>query len=674
MSDTFDLEPLKDEQPSFVPGQPLPRLWKTEPEEDSEESLEEPKKKRSKDIAVAAPSSKSPSNSRASASKPAKPKPKPKKNKGDEGEKGEKRILLEETPALDTIESRQRARLIMGGLIVFCIFIFGWITYGMIFSGSGDFTVDATELPSADMMPTLPGPKRSREPEARYMLDRAREYAKRGQTKEALAMLKRVVTVYKGTQAGGEAQAALDRPRQNLPLFPDGPYVVAQQKPAEAAPASQPPTAPRPAPAPARPVPAGPELLALARPGMNPGAAGPAPAPAQPSQPQSVPSQPQSVPSQPQSVPSQPQSVPTQPQSVPTQPQRAPSRPQSPSSQPPPSLSQPPSPGPGEAALLIPANPGAATTPPASGDVGNDRGMAAAPLRPRRMLPPGFKARDEAGYHESGWPLVIVGDRDGGRMVLVPGGTFLMGSDSGDPRNRPAHSVRLSTYYIDRAEITNGQFRTFLKDTDYHGQPPGKWLTDEKLRSLPDAAPAVYVSYHDAEAYAIWALKRLPTEAQWEMAARSADGRRYPWGDEPVRWSRPRTFHQIDPAMSFVEDVSPFGAFDMAGNAIEWVRDWYDPRYFYTLRNQTTEDPTGPPTKRHGIQRVVRGGSKDWLVVDRNGMDSDRRLPYLGFRCSLAVEGGEASAGIVPHTTKPETPKPGTPPVPGQASGGDIPF
>jgi formylglycine-generating enzyme required for sulfatase activity len=290
------------------------------------------------------------------------------------------------------------------------------------------------------------------------------------------------------------------------------------------------------------------------------------------------------------------------------------------------------------------------------------------------VLPPGFKAKAESGYHESGWPLVIVGGRDRGTMVLVPGATFTMGSDRGDPWDGPAHAVRLSTYYIDQYEVTNRQFRTFLEDTGYHGQPPGKWLTDEKLRAMPDAAPVVFVSYHDAEAYAIWALKRLPTEAQWEMAARSVDGRRYPWGDQPVRWSRDRKFRQVDPVMSLPEDVSPYGVFDMAGNTVEWVRDWYDPKYFDRLRDKTTEDPAGPPTKRQGIQRTVKGSSKDWLVFDRQGVDSDRRLDYLGFRCSLAVEGGEASAGIVPHADKPAVDQPGAKPPAGQAPGGDVPF
>jgi formylglycine-generating enzyme required for sulfatase activity len=259
-------------------------------------------------------------------------------------------------------------------------------------------------------------------------------------------------------------------------------------------------------------------------------------------------------------------------------------------------------------------------------------------------------------------------------MVLVPGGTFTMGSDSGDPRNGPAHLVRLSTYYIDQYEVTNRQFRTFLEDAHYRGQPPGKWLTDDKHRSAPDNEPVRFVSYRDAEEYTIWAHKRLPTEAQWEMAARSADGRRYPWGDQPIRWSRPRKFRQIDPVTSFSEDVSPFGVFDMAGNAAEWVRDWYDPDYFKRLRDKTAEDPTGPQEKRQGIKRVVKGGSRDWLVFDRQPVDLDQRSPYVGFRCSLAVEGGEATAGTAPRPVKPDTPQPAATPAGGQPAIGGVPF
>lgn len=793
MSETQDdALPTPPDPPRYIPGQPLPRLWKTEPDEDEEEddSEESPgqagkkKKKRAKDRDVAAPAPRF-APKKAASKKPAQPKLKPKK-KADDGPPGEKKVLIEETPRFDTIEARQRARMVVGALMVFCVLIVGWIVYGMIFSGSDELAVDAVELPPQALTP-MPATAQSREPEARYMLDRAREYARRGQAGQAIGMLNRIVSVYKGTVAAREAEAALARPGQHLPLFPDGPFVLAS-KTSEAAPASA-STAPPPATArtgppsaapaaSAPPVTAPPALAATnlppppgmppqtARPGtatspprnaaspppytanpppivggppqtaattapppagsQNPGTVGPAPPPGTGANPAMVATAPPPGPGAVASVTPPPRrtnpgptnaSPPGQgmnpgtvgpppagapamgpsvasnaPPPAPTGGGGAPPTSAPPTSAPPPGSapgasanarppSQPtpaPPSGPGEVAIVIPDRRSPSAAMPPAGENASHAGTspdhgANTAGRTARKLPPGFRAKLEAGVHESGWPMVIVGERDKAIMVLVPGGTFTMGIDRGEPMAGPAHFVQLSTYYIDQHEVTKRQFRTFLDDTKYRGQPPGKWSTDPKLLAMPDDAPAVAVSYQDAEEYALWAHKRLPSEAQWEMAARSVDGRRSPWGDEPPRWSRPRKLQQIDPVMSFPEDVSPFGVFDMGGNAVEWVRDWYDPAYYHKLRDKTTLDPTGPPNRRQGIQRVVKGDSRDWLMFARHGMDSDRRLPYLGFRCSLAVEGSEASAIIAPRPPQPSTNQPGTPP-PGQGGGNEVPF
>ena len=136
-----------------------------------------------------------------------------------------------------------------------------------------------------------------------------------------------------------------------------------------------------------------------------------------------------------------------------------------------------------------------------------------------RILPSGFTAKSEAGIHSSGWPLAIVGNRDGAPMVLVPGGTFTMGNDNGSPAEAPAHKVSLSTYYIDQHEVTARQFRLFLAEMHYRGQPPRElvggfpaepvrvrcpwsWSTPAMLRPIPNGPSS-----------------KLPTEAQWEMAA-----------------------------------------------------------------------------------------------------------------------------------------------------------
>jgi formylglycine-generating enzyme required for sulfatase activity len=257
-------------------------------------------------------------------------------------------------------------------------------------------------------------------------------------------------------------------------------------------------------------------------------------------------------------------------------------------------------------------------------------------------------------------------------MVLVPGGTFTMGNDRDDAPDGPAHAVRVSTFYIDQHEVTNRQFRYYVEDEKHSAKPGGKPLLEDKGQS---DFPVAMVTHKDAEAFALWAGKRLPTEAQWEMAARSGDSRRYPWGDQPAHWSRPRAWRQVDAVMSFPEDVSPCGAFDLAGNVMEWVRDWYDPRYFQKMRNVVIEDPTGPTTKgSRSIQYVVKGGSKDWIVCSRQGFDADKRLAYLGFRCALAVEGAEGAAAVAPHPVKPAAPKPGTTQPSGNPTPGDVPF
>ncbi len=280
-----------------------------------------------------------------------------------------------------------------------------------------------------------------------------------------------------------------------------------------------------------------------------------------------------------------------------------------------------------------------------------------------RALPTGFQPVMEAGVHESGWPLEIVGSRDGAPMVLIPSGTFTMGNNDGPPQESPAHQVRLSAYYIDQHEVTNGQFRSFLGESHYRGQPPGKWLTNDKARAEDPKLPVVIVSAYDAKAFAEWAGKQLPTEAQWEMAARTTKSRRYPWGDGPAQWSRPRTYGQIDPVMTFSEDASPYGVFDLAGNVEEWTKDWFDTKYFRSIADQTTDNPTGASTRSRSAQLVVKGGSKTFSVSCRQGVPPEKRLSGLGFRCVLAVETRTAPPAGSPPA------QPGAPPPPGNRPG-----
>ncbi len=524
-----------------MPGEPLPRLWKSESDSAEEKSGSSDAagtaQKSRKDSAATPAKSSSEPQSVQRKSKSAK-----QKVAADGQQKGVKKVLIEETPALDTYETRQRVRLFIGGLSLTCVVLVGWIAYRAFLHNSSPI-----DIPANDATLTM-GPPEARPPldqEAHLMYNRAYESAKGGKTDHAIAMLKRVVAVYKGTPAAREAQAALDRPGQNLPLFTDRPIVVADVKTVVAPPSSPPPA-----------------VVAA--------------------------------------TPDQPQ------------------------------------PAHGQAVLLLPANPAEtlASPPPY-------QARAAIATRP---LPQGFQPNLDAGVHSSGWPLVIVGDRDGALMVLVPGSTFTMGTNDGQVAERPAHPVRLSTYYIDQHEVTNRQFRLFLGESHYRGQPAGKWLSDEKARTEPETMPVAHVNFHDAEAFAAWAGKQLPTEAQWEMAARSTDGRRYAWGDEPAKWSRPRTPRQAEQIMSFPEDKSPYGVFDMGGNVHEWTTDWFDSKYYQLIAKQTVDNPVGPTAIPRSKQVVVRGADKNGSLTYREGLRADARLSYVGFRCVLTVEGVRAAA------------------------------
>jgi formylglycine-generating enzyme len=567
---SYDLEDEEPQEPKSTPktAQPMPRLWKTEPEPTEEESRVVRKLKGEPESEPAKKSADSKRPAANSKSKSAKAKEPP-----EVDENGEKRVLLEETPTFDTYETRRRARLIMGTLIVACILLSGWSFYRVFLYDPVGFIVTDSPEPAASQ----PGPDapQSLDQEARFMYNRAQEFAKTGRADQAMAMLQRVVKVYKGTPSARDSKAALDRVAKNLPLFSDSPLVIAQSE--------APKTAVDPAPPPA--------IIDASR--------------------------------------GQPQAEQ------------------------------------GQATLVLPANPAETpVTPPPSQP---KMAPSVTPTVSHKAPPSGFQANLDAGVHESGWPFVIVGDRDGAPMMLIPGGTFMMGASDGQPAEAPPHQVHLAAFYIDQHEVTNRQFRIFLSESHYHGQPAGKWLTDDKIRAEPENAPVAHVSFRDAESFASWANKQIPTEAQWEMAARSTDGRRYPWGDDAAKWSQTRAFRQIDPVMSFPEDKSPYGIFDMAGNVQEWTRDVYDPKYYHLLAKTIADNPTGPPSRARNAQHVVRGAAKNWSVTYREGVPADRRLPYLGFRCVLMVE----AQGLVPPTnpgqpaTAPPSANPGAqPPAP----------
>lgn len=252
-----------------------------------------------------------------------------------------------------------------------------------------------------------------------------------------------------------------------------------------------------------------------------------------------------------------------------------------------------------------------------------------------------------------GWQAVALAEAgqglDGAPMVLVPAGPFTMGSDEGPPNERPVHTVTLDAYYIDQYEVTLSRYRKFLEEAKQESPPT--W-DDEAAVTVGDR-PAIGMRWGAAAAYCQWAGKRLPTEAEWEKAARGTDGRRYPWGEmqpfiDIANYNRGLWVSEaitLAPVTSGLEGMSvrhglkeggksPFGLSHMAGNAAEWVADWYGRDYY---QKSLAQNPTGPAT---GEKRVIRGGSWADLpvalrVTARLSAEPDFEDRTIGFRCAM---------------------------------------
>jgi formylglycine-generating enzyme len=255
-------------------------------------------------------------------------------------------------------------------------------------------------------------------------------------------------------------------------------------------------------------------------------------------------------------------------------------------------------------------------------------------------------------------------------MVLIPGGAFTMGSDSGFPAERPAHPVRVSPFFLAKHEVSVAEFAGFVEQTGYVTDAErigwaavfdvgaGGWKrvdgADWRQPLGPGSSaaqdhPVVQVSYNDALAYAVWAGGRLATEAEREYAARGGlENAPYPWGDELMPQGAPRSniWQGQFPARNTGQDgyvmTAPVGSFppngyglhDMAGNVWEWTADWLGP---YPQISEPRIDPQGP---EQGTERVIRGGS--WMcsssycagyrVTARQGNEPDAALNNLGFR------------------------------------------
>ena len=311
-------------------------------------------------------------------------------------------------------------------------------------------------------------------------------------------------------------------------------------------------------------------------------------------------------------------------------------------------------------------------------------------------------------------------EQKGSDMVLIPAGEYMMGGEGGLalPRESPRHPVKVDAFYMDTQEVTNAQFREFVKATGYTTiaermvdweilktqlppgtpKPPDENLQPGSLVFTPrpgitdlsnyyqwwewvnyadwqhpegpessidgkDDHPVVHIAFADAQAYAKWAGKRLPTEAEWEWAARGGiKDAKYPWGNKDVNeapfecnsWQGqfPNTntaadgFEKTAPVRSFAPNG--YGLYDMGGNVWEITSDWYDPRYYKTLSTtEVLDNPTGAPqsynpSAPYGQHTVIKGGSflcndsycASYRVSAKMPLEADSAMNHVGFRCA----------------------------------------
>jgi formylglycine-generating enzyme required for sulfatase activity len=254
----------------------------------------------------------------------------------------------------------------------------------------------------------------------------------------------------------------------------------------------------------------------------------------------------------------------------------------------------------------------------------------------------------------------LISPIDGSVMVFVPEGEFIMGSDPDEPyfwgAEAPSHAVYLDAFWIHRTEVTNSMYGDCVAAGACPSPLHSYSRTHDNYYNNPDFAdyPVIYVTNTGALAYCQWIGARLPTEAEWEKAARGTDGRFFPWGNgslnsnlanfcdigcpnaypEEIESEFNDGYRDVAPVGSFPDGVSPYGVLDMAGNVLEWVSDWYSPSFY---GQSPFENPTGPES---GTKHPIRGGS--WLsgraglrTSARASLQPDNGYDTLGFRCAL---------------------------------------
>ena len=273
----------------------------------------------------------------------------------------------------------------------------------------------------------------------------------------------------------------------------------------------------------------------------------------------------------------------------------------------------------------------------------------------QRGIPPDLKAVEARAKvnvikNINGEDLYEADFGDGLIMVYIPPGKFTMGSNEGNESEKPPHDVYLDGYWLGKTEVTFDQYDRFCEETKKTKPPDEGWGRGRR--------PVINISWHDADAYCKWLSEKiglefkLPSEAQWEKAARGSDGREYPWGNDTPSgdklnfadkqlWLKKKydwADQDIDdgyaytaPVGSYPAGASPYGLLDMAGNVWEWCTDWYDKKYY---EKSPDRNPPGPS---EGAGRVLRGGSwfydsPDCRAASRDGAPPDHRADSAGVR------------------------------------------
>jgi sulfatase modifying factor 1 len=229
-------------------------------------------------------------------------------------------------------------------------------------------------------------------------------------------------------------------------------------------------------------------------------------------------------------------------------------------------------------------------------------------------------------------------------MAMIPAGKFLMGNAQGQNSEKPVRPIDLDAYWIDTYEVPMAQYFAFTAATGHRRPRLAGYLAVASIDMstfVEPAKPVVGVSWEDAKAYCEWKKKRLPTEAEWEKAAKGQWQRRWPWGNTPDPLlanldGAEDHFQGTAPVDSFQAGRSPYGLFNMTGNAMEWTNDWYDERYYAIM---PPRNPQGPAI---GDEKVIRGGS--WHdsfryahTYSRFKMFPEYRDATIGFRCARST-------------------------------------